>query len=231
MVISRFWNGEIEPRRAACFATVKIDGDVIEIQVRTGPVNRSGDVRDPEVPPSKRAAIQVKIQIGFFGTNRRDSAADTGERRCEKLVGLDGAGNVWANRASNHHGVGGADAIGQIDFPRVDIHTDPISAATLGSALELRAREPEKAVGKLEIRLESVCRFASEREIGEPDTCSDTGEVFAMPSAPDLRVDRRGLAKCEEIKRSLRVRLEQRPDNRRIDTASDAPIKILRTIV
>ena len=94
------------------------------------------DVRHVESPPVKRAALEVKMQVGIVLAMHRDGAMDMGDRRLPELVGFNRAGDVGADGARDDHGLGGAEAVGQIDLLRREVRAQAVRAELLRAALE-----------------------------------------------------------------------------------------------
>ena len=109
---------KVEVRGAGGLAAIEIDPDVAQGQMLAEPMHVAGDARHMEPPPFKRAAIEVEVQIGGLLAMHRDGALDVGDRGLLELVGFDRAGDVRADGARDDHGLGRAEAVGEIDLLR-----------------------------------------------------------------------------------------------------------------
>ena len=144
-------------------AAIEINPDIAQGQIMTEPMDVASDVRHMEPPPIEGASIEVEMQIGLFLAVQRDGAMDTGDRGLPEVIGLDHAGDVGADGARDDHGLGGAEAIGQIDHLRKQIYPQSVGAEPLGTALRAGIDDLQKAIGVLEGSLKAAGGSRRER--------------------------------------------------------------------
>src|ERR1039458_9468156 len=111
------------------------------------------DLRHMKVPPVKRAASEVKMQVGVVLSIHWDSPVNAGHRGLPELVRFDRTGDMLTDGARHHHGLGRAEAIGDIDLLREEVGAKAVRA-------HLRS---EEHTSELQSLRHLVCRLLLEK--------------------------------------------------------------------
>src|SRR6266436_4353335 len=109
-----------------------------------------------EFGPLKRAALEVKVQIGIRLIAERNDSMHSGGRRAREAVRFNGAGDLRTNGPRNDLRLCRAEAVCQVDFLCRKIYAEAVSAHVLGPSLRLRVREQQEVIAVFEGGLEGT---------------------------------------------------------------------------
>src|ERR1035437_3897859 len=194
------------------------------------PMHVAGDFEHVEAPPLERATFQVKMQVGIFLVMHRDGAMDMGERGLREVVRFDCAGDMGANSARNDHGIGGADAIGDVDLLGAKVRAEAVRADLLLAALEPGVENLEQAVGVMKRGLEASGGFAAEGEIGQRHASFESSPLKVMPAAPNLSVNHRRVGVGEIVEALLLLGPQQRAQGSQIERAANMEVEVFGAV-
>ena len=160
---------EIELGGAAGVSAVKIRADVAQGQVLAFPIDMPGDVLEVEAQPVKWATVEVEMQVGIaFAGDGNDAINARGGRPAEDIR-FDRGIDFWPNRAGDNPWIGGAEAIGQVDFLVGVIDRQTRGAQQLRADPGVGLGQLQKAIGVLQGSLKTVRGLPSKSEIGQCD--------------------------------------------------------------
>ncbi len=151
------------------------------------------DVRQGELPPMEGPARDLEIEIGVFLAVHGDNALHAGGRRFVEVIGLHDTRDIRPDSARDDARIGGAKAVGDINFLGVEIDGEIVGAGVLLAALGARAEEQQVAAGVMKIALEAADGFTANTEIRQRHAAFERGAFGVVPTPPNLARDERRL--------------------------------------
>src|ERR1035437_3281698 len=113
---------KVKVRVASGLPSIKRDLDIAQGQLLAQPMHVALDLRHVKVPPFKGPAGQIEMQVSIFLSAHGDGAVDMRDWWLLELISFDGADDMGADGARNHHRLGGAEAISEVYLLREKIH-------------------------------------------------------------------------------------------------------------
>ncbi len=161
------------------------------------------DLRQVEGQPVKAPRLDLEIEVGIFLAMHGDDAVGLNDGGHDETERLDGPGDWRADGARDDHGLGRAEAVGEIDFLDVEIGDEAVGVELPAVAQQAGGLELQDLVRVKDAGLEAAGRFAAKSEIGQGHTPPDA-ELFCVAApAPDLGFDHGRLGEGEEIQGAL----------------------------
>src|ERR1035437_5019197 len=224
LIVGPITRVKVEVRGPRGLSAIEPTMHIAQGQLLAQPMNMTANLRHVEVPPFKRPASEIKMQVGVILSVHGDGAVDVDDRWLLELIGFDGADDMGPNATRDDHGVGRAEAIGKVDLLRDEVRAQTVRGHLLSPALEAGSGDLQKTIGILEGGLESAGGFATEREIGQIRPPPDADSFQVVPISPDLSFQRRRLREGKVIEHLLLFLLQQWAQGPHIERAVDAKV-------